>query len=60
MIVTLKKNQVFDGEKYLKHEEFFLIGINWDEESVEKYYIRSKNGNNHTVDSSLFEQASLV
>jgi len=55
MIVTLKKNQVFDGEKYVKHEEFFLIGINWNEESVEKYYIRSKKGNNHTVDSSLFE-----
>lgn len=55
MMVSLKKNSTIDDIKYLKHEEFYIKGVNWDEGGNERYYITSKKGDEHTADSSLFD-----
>jgi len=57
MRLVLRKNQTIDNVKYLKHEEFYLIGISWtDQVGSDAYYIQSKSGKkHHGVDTRLFD-----
>lgn len=51
MKICLKKSTIIDGQRFEKHSEGWVMGINWNDSGVFEYLVDFGKEGRHTVDA---------